>query len=92
MAKKGELNHVLDGKSPADRVKDTGYPWAAVAENIANGHDLTPEGAVELWMNSPPHKKNLLNKEYAEIGIGTARTDKGEVYYTQVFATPRKKR
>jgi uncharacterized protein YkwD len=90
MSKQRELNHVLDGKNPADRVKDTGYQWASVGENIANGDDLTPAGAVELWMNSPPHKKNILSKDYTEIGIGIVRNDKGDVYYTQVFASPRK--
>jgi uncharacterized protein YkwD len=92
MAKQGKLDHVLDDKNPADRVKETGYEWASVAENIAYGDDLTPAGAVDLWMNSPPHKKNILNKDYTEIGIGSARNDKGDVYYTQVFASPRKKR
>jgi uncharacterized protein YkwD len=92
MAKQGELDHVLDGKNPADRVKETGYQWGSVGENIANGDDLTPAGAVELWMNSPPHRKNILNKDYTEIGIGSARNDKGEVYYAQVFASRRMQR
>jgi uncharacterized protein YkwD len=90
MAKKGELNHELDGKGPADRINAEGYVWSRVGENIAFGDDLSPAGAVKIWMNSPPHRANILTPEFQEIGIGLARTAKGEVYYTQVFGTPRK--
>jgi uncharacterized protein YkwD len=92
MATKRELNHVLDGKGPAERVKAAGYKFRSFGENIASGADLSPRGALELWMNSAPHKENILKEEYTEIGIGIARDDNGEVYYTQVFGTPREGR
>ena len=38
-----------------------------------------------LLINSVNGRENILTKEYVYIGIGAARTDKGEVYYTQVF-------
>ena len=37
MAKKEEMNHVLDGRNPADRVKEAGYKYAWSGENIAFG-------------------------------------------------------
>jgi uncharacterized protein YkwD len=89
MAKKGELNHVLDGKGPGDRIDAEGYAWSAFGENIAYGDDLTPDGALKIWMNSPPHRANILKQEFQEIGIGIARTANGQVYYTQVFGKPR---
>jgi uncharacterized protein YkwD len=90
MAKQQKLEHVLDEKEPADRVKETGYQRALVAENIAGGRRLPPSGAFELWVDSKPHRANLLGEKFEEIGVGVARDDKGEVYYTQVFGTPRK--
>ena len=47
---------------------------------------------MKLWMDSPEHKANILRDKFTEIGIGIARNAKGEVYYTQVFAAPKKKR
>lgn len=89
MAKQKKLEHVLDEQTPSDRVAKTGYAMVTVGENIASGVKLSPRGAHELWMNSPPHKKNILSDEYMEIGIGMARDDKGNIYFTQVFGSER---
>lgn len=91
MAKKGEMNHILDGKSPADRVKMAGYDYSRVGENIAFGENATIPQIFTGWMESKGHRENILQEEYREIGIGIARKDKGEKYYTQVFGTPLKK-
>jgi uncharacterized protein YkwD len=88
MARQGKLAHELDGKSPRDRVKESGYPFGAVGENIVYGPRLTPEQAFDIWMNSPPHKANILNKEFEELAVGMARDDKGNVFFTQVFIIP----
>jgi uncharacterized protein YkwD len=90
MARQKKLAHVLDDKTPADRVADTGYKRALVGENVAGGRRLSPGKAVDLWFHSPPHKKNMLDAKFEEMGIGIARDDRGEVYYTQVFGTPRR--
>src|ERR1051326_7683961 len=37
MAKKGEMKHELDGKTPAQRVEAAGYDYRATGENIAAG-------------------------------------------------------
>jgi uncharacterized protein YkwD len=91
MAKKRELKHDLDDKTPGQRVKDAGYVYQEMAENIASGMPLSPKDALELWMKSEQHKANILKEAVTEIGIGLARNDKGEVYFTQVFAAPLKK-
>src|SRR5713226_2897569 len=92
MAKQGKMEHELDGKNPADRVKAAGYIHAHMAENIAVSDGEKPEGIVKAWMVSKEHKENILNEKYTEIGIGLAKNDKGETYYTQEFGTPKKKR
>src|SRR3990172_129160 len=45
----------------------TGYSLAG--ENLIAG-TLTPEAAVQGWMNSPGHRDNMLKPEYKEIGVG----------------------
>jgi uncharacterized protein YkwD len=87
MAKKAELNHELDGKKPADRVLAAGYNWDCVGENIAVGEGTPIDEIFKTWMDSPHHKENILRKEYKEIGIGIAKNEKGEAYYTQVFGS-----
>ena len=89
MAKHLKMAHVLDGKDPADRVKDAGYVYAVVGENVATARNRTMRDIFEKWMDSPDHRANILKKEYAEIGIGVFRPLPGEWYCTQVFGTPR---
>ncbi len=43
--------------------------WEALAENIAAGQS-TPQMAMDGWMNSPEHKRNILSSSYWEIGVG----------------------
>jgi uncharacterized protein YkwD len=76
----------LDDKKPADRVKDAGYKYAAVGENVA-WNQKNPAQVVEAWMNSEGHRANILKKEYEEIGVAVAKNAKGEPYWVQVFGT-----
>jgi uncharacterized protein YkwD len=92
MAKKGELNHVLDGKSMADRTRAGGYDYTQLAENISVSDSVVPKEIVAKWMKSEVYRDNILRSGFEEIGMGIARNDKGEIYYTQLFATPRKAR
>jgi uncharacterized protein YkwD len=45
--------------------------WA-YGENIAWGSGKlgTPKEIVRSWMNSPPHRANLLNPSFDDVGIG----------------------
>jgi uncharacterized protein YkwD len=86
MAKQNKMDHVLDGKNPVQRVQEAGYksPW--IGENVAAGYEFGAKDAFKAWMESKPHRENIQNGTYQEIGIGIARSEKGELYYTQVFA------
>jgi uncharacterized protein YkwD len=94
MAKQGKLEHVLGGKGAEQRIRDAGYPLLGWAENIFYNRDVpgAAEQGFKWWMDSPPHRKNMLEPRFQEIGIGMARNDKGQIYFTQVFSTPQKKR
>jgi uncharacterized protein YkwD len=91
MAKQGKMEHVLDGKNPAQRVRDLGYDYAKAAENIGVGENVPMTEIMKGWMASKHHRENILEGKYTEVGLGIARNGKGEVYYTQVFGAPRKK-
>lgn len=84
MAKQNKLDHVLDEKTPAERVKAAGYRYAATGENIA-WNQKDPAQVLEAWMNSPGHRANILNKDYVEIGVACVKNAKGERYWVQVF-------
>jgi uncharacterized protein YkwD len=63
----------------AGRIKHSGYLRGAsswgIGENIAwgGGSYSTPRSIVNMWMHSPGHRANILNKRFKEIGIGIAR-------------------
>jgi len=63
-------------------VKKIGFIHAS-AENVAYGK-LTAKEVVDLWLNSPGHKKNI-EGNYALTGIGIAKDGDGIVFYTQIF-------
>ena len=88
MAKKHEMKHVLDGKNVDDRLDDVGYDFRKCGENIAEGDDATPEEIMKGWMGSKSHREHILEPAFTEVGIGIARNDKGEVYYTEDFGVP----
>lgn len=60
-----------DGSLPAARATAAGYPWILVGENVARGY-VTPSTVVSGWMASPPHRENLLNADYREVGVAWA--------------------
>jgi uncharacterized protein YkwD len=59
----------------ARRARNAGYEWQAVAENIGAGYP-DPEAAVAGWMDSPGHRRNILDPRFREIGIGYVLLDR----------------
>lgn len=88
MARQQKMDHVLDDKGPTERVRDAGYDGFGWGENIAFGQQ-TPAQAIEVWMNSPGHRANILGEQYTHIGVGIVRDRRGIPYYTQVFGRNR---
>lgn len=52
-------------------------------ENLAYGFETVSE-VMEAWMKSSGHRKNMLNAEYASVGIGCFYVN-GERYWSQCF-------
>ena len=77
MVRKRYFSHTSRaGRDVVDRLTNFGYiPGATswtVGENIAwgSGGRSTPRSIVSAWMNSPPHRHNILSRRFREIGIG----------------------
>ncbi len=91
MAKQGKMEHNLDGKTPGQRVLAAGYDYESVRENIAAGENWPTSDVMKGWMESKPHRENILAKDIDEIGIGVVSDGKGKLFYTQDFGKQQKK-
>jgi uncharacterized protein YkwD len=61
-------------------------PFYAMAENILRAPGpITIDQMEVLWMNSPEHRKNILNPSYVAVGVGIARTAQGVTYAVVEF-------
>ena len=76
MAQKGYFSHdSANGGSFFKRIASfypyRGYTSWSAGENILySTPDIDPAGALRLWMKSPEHRANLLNRSWREIGLG----------------------
>lgn len=57
-----------EGLGPTERARAEGYRPGA-GENLVEGR-FTPEEALRAWLDSPPHRRNLLDPGIREIGLG----------------------
>lgn len=97
LARTGKFSHTADGKQPWDRTAAQGYAGCIVAENIAWEKDsagFTTRGLADAlmhgWEKSPPHRKNLLDPDLEQIGVGVAYSpDTGRYYAVQDFGRPK---
>jgi uncharacterized protein YkwD len=88
-----------EGLSPAHRVRRTGYLRASrrwlVGENLAwfSRRSQTPTGVVRAWMQSPPHREEILQPAFRDVGVGvvagTPHRRRGGGTYTADFGVTR---
>lgn len=80
----------LQGKTPSDRVRASGYQEKLVGENIAYGPKTVDE-VVRGWLDSPGHCENIMDPRFAEMGVGYAvsHDSRHALYWVQVLAEPR---
>ena len=70
--------------SPFDMMKQFGISYRTAGENIAKGQK-TPQEVVAAWMNSEGHRKNILNPNFTNLGVGIAKDSNKTTYWTQMF-------
>jgi uncharacterized protein YkwD len=71
MATRGYFSHSTpEGTTWQQREVAAGYPADKTGgENIAYGQE-TPAVVMRSWMNSPPHRENILSCEFTTMGVG----------------------
>ena len=79
MAASGELYH---NPNLASEVGG----WSRIGENVAYAGDW--RSAHEVLMNSAPHRAQILDSGYTQMGVGTAVGRDGTLWVAEVFRTP----
>ena len=60
--------------------------WRSYGENVLqNWCGASGEALVQQWMNSLPHRLNLLNPLHTHLGVGVEVADSRKLYSTQNF-------
>ena len=96
MATEHRYGHGADGRTPAERVKAHDYRPCLTAENIAWAFDsfgfetdALAERFTAGWIESPGHRRNMLEPNATETGVAVARDDRsGKYFAVQLFARP----
>ncbi len=86
MALVGKMAHegVGDG-DPGERIRAEGWrnSWG---ENVATGQ-TSPEQVVREWMNSPEHRRNILDPSFKYMGVSYTTASNGRSYWAQEFGS-----
>ena len=69
--------------SPFDMMREHGINYMYAGENLAQ--NTSAERAFQAWMNSESHKKNILNPNFTELGVGIVSNGNRGFTYTQMF-------
>jgi uncharacterized protein YkwD len=55
------------------RLRHFGVRAPYIGENLASGTGvLGPAAIVQMWIASPPHRQNLLDRGFQRVGVGVA--------------------
>ncbi len=82
MERHNYFSHISEkGMNLSTRLEEVGYKWKNYGENIGMGYKTDSE-AIEAWMHSPAHCKNIMSKNFKEIGMASAGG-----YWTQDFGS-----
>jgi uncharacterized protein YkwD len=87
MALKGYFSHdSANGNSFWKRIASfygyRGYRSWSVGENLLwSSPEVTPAGGLRMWMTSPEHRANLLDRNWREIGLSAVHAASGPGVY-----------
>lgn len=92
MLDKGYFAHNSpEGVTPWFWFSEAGYNYKYAGENLAIGF-LESEEVNQAWLDSPSHRKNILNANYSEIGLAVVSGDfqgRQTTVVVQLFGLPR---
>jgi uncharacterized protein YkwD len=84
MVEHAQLSHQFSGEvSLGQRLALAGVRYDHAGENVA--YNYSAENAAEAFMQSPPHRDNLLDPQFDEAGIVAVWSD-GRLYVVEDFA------
>ena len=73
-----------DGSEFYTAFDELGVVYTTAAENLAAGQ-RSPAEVVRAWMESPGHRRNVLNDALGQMGVGVTMDSDGRIYWTQTF-------
>jgi uncharacterized protein YkwD len=88
MAEEGFFSHTdRQGCDVRRRLDKARISWLMVGENLSysNGYVNPVAAALRGWMNSPGHRRNILEGRYNDSAIGAWIAADGTIYFTQIF-------
>jgi hypothetical protein len=95
MIKRNYFDHYAYGLSPWVFIQNENYDYLYAGENLAMDFN-TAEGMVNAWMASPSHRKNILNPDFNEMGVGVVKGEFSDTagqrettMVTNMFASPK---
>ncbi len=87
MAARGYFSHESANGSSFDKRISRYYPMGhsrywSVGENLLwSSPDVDPGGALDMWWNSPEHRKNMLTARWREIGLSAVHVADAPGHY-----------
>jgi uncharacterized protein YkwD len=93
MVSRGYFSHnTPDGQNPWYWIQKNKIAYSLAGENLAVRFEK-PQDVVSGWMNSPSHKKNVLNGGYTQTGVGVAKGNyegKEAIFVVEFYLQPKK--
>ncbi len=90
LMKAQKFEHNLNGKKFSQWIKDVDYNYHYAGENLAINF-IRAEATMDAWIDSPSHKKNILNSKFKEIGVAVLEGEfqgQNTILTVQIFGTP----
>lgn len=72
-----------DGSNIVDRARSVDFPTCGVAQLVAVGSGA--QEVTQRWMQSDPHRVELLGQDPDKIGAGAARGPDGRIWWSLVL-------
>ena len=84
MVQHSQLSHQFAGEPPVQvRFSDENIPSDHEGENVGLNQDV--DAAHQAFMDSPPHRRSILDPDFNVVGIGVLRSGEN-IYVTEDFA------
>lgn len=90
MARANLISHVsIDSRELWNRVRQTGYAFSRVSENIAAGQTKVAS-VMEAWQKSPAHCAAMMEEQLEEVGVVCIHKPSSfyKFYWTMDMASP----